>query len=101
MAVSDEVDGMSYRTLVRTGAEYRLNDEVPPWLIYRQKLNIPSHTYAAVKAADVFAVIPGFADHAKDPFSALERKGENDASADKRATGDHHRHRGQTPDRRR
>ena len=56
-----EVDAMSFRALIRAGAEQGLIGEVAPWWVYRDKRNITSHTYDARKAAEVAAVLPAFA----------------------------------------
>ena len=47
---AQEVDRMTWRTLIRVGAEQGLIDDVDAWLIYRDKRNITSHTYDAAKA---------------------------------------------------
>jgi nucleotidyltransferase substrate binding protein (TIGR01987 family) len=74
----DVVDGMNYRSLIRTGAEYGLINDVPAWFVYRDKRNITSHTYDAAKAAEVFAVVPDFARDASALLAALEAKGHGD-----------------------
>src|SRR5699024_2220741 len=56
----EALDGMNYRSLMRTGAEYGLIQDVTDWFVYREKRNITSHTYNASKAAEVFAVLPAF-----------------------------------------
>lgn len=68
------LDGMSFRELFRVGAEQGLIDDPSPWFVYREKRNITSHTYNAAKAAEVFAVIPAFAEHAKRLFEHLREK---------------------------
>lgn len=74
-----EVDAMSYRTLIRVGAEQGLIDEAPAWFVYRDKRNLTAHTYDAAKAADVYAVLPAFAREARKLLNQLEAKGERDA----------------------
>lgn len=76
--VAESVDGLSYRGLIRLGAEYGLVANVDAWLIYREKRNITSHTYNADKAAEVFAVIPAFLQDAKALHTALSRPGDRD-----------------------
>jgi nucleotidyltransferase substrate binding protein (TIGR01987 family) len=76
---ADVVDGMNYRSLMRTGAEYGLIEDVPAWFVYRDKRNITSHTYDAAKAAEVFSVVPGFARDTRALMVALEAKGRDDA----------------------
>lgn len=73
------VDAMSFRDLVRTGAERGLLHDVGAWMIFRDKRNITSHTYNATKAAEVAAVIPSFALQAGDLLACLQVLGEEDA----------------------
>ncbi|GAB4180407.1 MAG: HI0074 family nucleotidyltransferase substrate-binding subunit [Erythrobacter tepidarius] len=74
-----ELDGMNYRTLIRTGAEQGLLDDVSARLIYRDKGNLTSHTYDEKKAKEVYAVIPAFAAHAGELFRRLHSKAVEDA----------------------
>jgi len=53
------VDAMSFRELMRSGGERGLLADVDAWMVFRDKRNITSHTYNAVKAADVAAGDPG------------------------------------------
>lgn len=58
---SDEVDQMTFPTLIRTGAEKGLllsNWDV--WKMHRDTRNITSHAYNERKAQTVFEDIPGF-----------------------------------------
>lgn len=77
--MAESVDGLSYRGLIRLGAEYGLIDNVEAWLVYREKRNITSHTYNADKAAEVFAVIPDFLQDAKTLYAALNQPENNHA----------------------
>lgn len=70
-----EVDAMSYRALMRAGAEQGLVADVTPWWLYRDKRNITSHTYDAVKAAEVAEVLPAFARDAEALLAALLQRG--------------------------
>lgn len=74
-----EVAAMSYRTLIRVGAEQGLIDDVTAWFIYRDKRNLTSHTYDADKAAEVFAALPAFARHSRELLERLQARGEQDA----------------------
>lgn len=69
------IDGMSYRELYRVGTEQGLIDDPTPWFVYREKRNITSHAYNAAKAAEVFAVIPEFAKHARQLLEKLRNRG--------------------------
>lgn len=73
--VAETVDGLSYRGLIRLGAEYGLINNVDAWLVYREIRNITSHTYNAEKAAEVFAVIPDFLHDARALHAALNSSG--------------------------
>lgn len=73
------VDAMSFRDLVRVGAERGLLPDVDVWMVFRDKRNITSHAYNAAKAAEVAAVIPSFATHALQLLSRLDALGAADA----------------------
>lgn len=76
--VAENIDGLSYRGLIRPGAEYGIIQNVDAWLVYREKRNITSHTYNADKAAEVFAVIPKFLQDARALSAALHRPEDHD-----------------------
>jgi len=59
----------------RSGGERGLLRDVDAWMVFRDKRNITSHTYNASTAADVAAVIPGFAQHAQALLDQLQTKG--------------------------
>ena len=63
----------------RTGAERGLLPDVDAWLVFRDQRNITSHTYNAIKAAEVAAIIADFADHAQELLVQLEARGAADA----------------------
>ncbi|HET7662230.1 MAG TPA: nucleotidyltransferase substrate binding protein [Rhodanobacteraceae bacterium] len=75
----DRFDGMSFRTLMRIGNEYGLIANPSHWFVYRDKRNITSHTYNAAKAAEVFAILPEFAESARLLLQALKEKENQDA----------------------
>jgi nucleotidyltransferase substrate binding protein (TIGR01987 family) len=77
-----EVDAMSFRALIRAGAEQGLLGDVAPWWVYRDKRNITSHTYDARKAAEVAAVLPAFALEAQALLGALQQRGGEEARGD-------------------
>ncbi len=74
-----EVDTMSYRALIRAGAEQGLIDNVEAWFVYRDKRNLTSHTYDAAKAKEVFAVVSDFAQDARRLLQRLTQRGRSDA----------------------
>lgn len=73
------VDAMSYRALIRAGAEMALVEDVEAWFIYRDKRNLTSHAYDAAIAAQVFAVLQAFAGHTRAILEHLERREAADA----------------------
>ncbi|WP_058556335.1 nucleotidyltransferase substrate binding protein [Thiohalocapsa sp. ML1] len=73
------LDALSWRQLIRAGAEQGLVDDVDAWMLYREKRNMTSHTYDAAKAAEVAAVIPQFAVHAHALHARLAARGAADA----------------------
>lgn len=76
---AQSVDAMSFRELMRSGGERALVRDVDAWMVFRDKRNITSHTYNAAKAAEVAAILPGFADHAQELLAQLEARGAADA----------------------
>lgn len=72
---ASSVDAMSYRELIRSGAERSLIADASAWMLYRDKRNTTSHTYNAVKAADVATIIPAFEAHSLALLMALQAQG--------------------------
>lgn len=66
-----EVDGWSYRQLIREAAERGLVDTPEAWFDFREKRNITSHAYDQAKAEAVAAVLPSFAITARRLLEAL------------------------------
>lgn len=73
------VDAMSYRELIRSGAERGLIADAAAWMLYRDKRNTTSHTYNAARAAEVAAVIPAFEAHAQALLVLLQSRNQSDA----------------------
>lgn len=73
------VDAMSYRELIRSGAERGLIADAAAWMLYRDKRNTTSHTYNAARAAEVAAVIPAFESHAQALLALLQSRNQSDA----------------------
>lgn len=62
---STEIEQMGFKTLMRTAAEKGLIDDPLPWLLFREKRNITSHTYNETQSLDVMAIIPQFIERAQ------------------------------------
>jgi len=50
----EAIDEMSFREMIREGAERGLIDDPLAWFNYREKRNLTSHTYDAEVAQDVY-----------------------------------------------
>lgn len=69
----EEIDRMSFPTLVRTGFEQGLlASDWSVWRVWREMRNITSHTYDEVKAQQVAAAIPDFLEEAREAFRRLD-----------------------------
>ena len=73
------IDAMSYRELIRAGAERGLIVDAAAWMLYRDKRNATSHTYNAARATEVAGVIPAFEAHARDLLALLHTHNQTDA----------------------
>lgn len=71
----EEVDGMSFQTLIRTGSEQGLLlTGWDRWADYRKARGTTSHTYDGEKAREVFSVIPAFLQEARYLLERLSQK---------------------------
>lgn len=69
----EEVDRMTFPTLVRTGVEQGLvAGDWAAWRTFREMRNITSHTNDEAKAVQVVAAIPVFLDEARALLKRLE-----------------------------
>ena len=68
----EEVDRMTFPTLIRTGNEQGLvGGDWAAWRTWREMRNITSHTYDEAKALQVAAAIPAFLAEAQDLLARL------------------------------
>lgn len=71
---ADEVEQMSFPTMIRTASERNLLlNDWSAWMNYREKRNITSHTYDEEKADRVLKIVPHFL---SDAHYLLERLNE-------------------------
>lgn len=68
---SEELDQLSFKEIIRVGAERGLIAAPERWFDYRDKRNITSHTYDEDKAREVFTVLADFAADAADLLARL------------------------------
>jgi nucleotidyltransferase substrate binding protein (TIGR01987 family) len=71
----EEVDGMSFQTLIRTGSEQGLLlSGWDTWVRYRKARGSTSHTYDEEKAREVFSIVPEFLQEARYLIDRLTEK---------------------------
>lgn len=71
---SEELDQLSFKEIIRVGAERGLIAVPERWFDYRDKRNITSHTYDEDKAREVFTVLADFAADAADLLTRLKSR---------------------------
>lgn len=74
VADTTRLDGLSFRELLREGAERGLIAEIEPWLQYRHQRNQTSHVYNAMTAQAVFQSALSFRSAAAALLEELERR---------------------------
>ncbi len=71
----DDIDGMSFQDLIRTGNEQGLLlSDWEEWKKYRQSRTDTSHTYNEEKALLVIEKIPAFLDEARFLLKQLRKR---------------------------
>ena len=74
MATPSEVDHLSFRDLLREGAQRGLLSNVERWMDYREHRNITSHAYDANKARDVYREAARFHPDAQALLNELQKR---------------------------
>ncbi|MDQ6972459.1 MAG: nucleotidyltransferase substrate binding protein [Mariprofundaceae bacterium] len=70
----EAIDAMSFREMIREGAERGLIDDPRAWFNYREKRNLTSHTYDAEIAKDVYQAALAFLNDAKLLLAMLQQR---------------------------
>jgi len=70
----ETVDAMSFREMIREGAERGLIDDPRAWFSYREKRNLTSHTYNEKVARDVYQAALAFVNDAKQLLAMLQQR---------------------------
>lgn len=70
----EELDQLSFKDVIRVGAERGLVAVPERWFDYRDKRNITSHTYDENKAREVFSVLADFSVDAADLLARLKNR---------------------------
>ncbi|MCX6360078.1 MAG: nucleotidyltransferase substrate binding protein [Armatimonadetes bacterium] len=73
-----EVGGMSYRELIRKGADRGFVADPTAWMLYRELRNLSSHTYDEAKAEEVSRSMPAFQRDAVALLAALTQEDDGD-----------------------
>ncbi len=73
-ASPDEVDPLSFKDLIRLGAERGLIDDPAEWFAFREERNTTAHTYNAAKAKKVYGSSLKFAPAARRLLAKLEAR---------------------------
>jgi len=76
---AESIDALSFRDLIREGAERGLIDAPTAWFDYRLKRNLTTHTYNADVAQDVYQSAMTFSIHAQNLLAALEQRNKHEA----------------------
>ena len=71
-ASSDEIDYLSFKDLIRRGAESGMIQDPQEWFDFRKSRNITSHVYNEKKAISVYASALRFAKAARILLSRLQ-----------------------------
>jgi nucleotidyltransferase substrate binding protein (TIGR01987 family) len=69
-----ELDGLSYRELIRLGHQRGLIQAVEPWFEFRELRNITAHTYARDKALKVASGAPALLMQARALLGTIESR---------------------------
>jgi len=68
------IDEMSFREMIREGAERGLIDDPAAWFHYREKRNLTSHTYDEKVARNVYQAALAFLTDAQNLLAALKNR---------------------------
>lgn len=74
MPISEKVDQMNYRDLLRIAAEIGLITHAELWFQYREARNQTSHAYNEIKAQSVYDVLPDFIQKAQFLINQLDAR---------------------------
>ena len=69
-----EIDGLSFKDLLRQGADRGIVQDVEIWFVYRDQRNITAHVYDEKKAASVYQTACKFLEDAQLLLKALEER---------------------------
>jgi nucleotidyltransferase substrate binding protein (TIGR01987 family) len=73
-ANSADIDQMSFKELIRAGAERGFLSNVEKWFTYRELRNLTSHVYDPVKAQEVYKEVLSFYEDAAQLLKRLEER---------------------------
>ena len=74
MPISERVDQLNYRDLLRVAFEIGLIQHVEEWFSYREARNQTSHAYDEIKAQAVYDILPAFFIQAEALVAQLDQR---------------------------
>ncbi len=72
LSSEEELKLVSFKELVRIGAESNFIDDPKQWFEYREKRNITSHTYDEEKSHEILKTIPEFIKHVENLLTKFQ-----------------------------
>jgi nucleotidyltransferase substrate binding protein (TIGR01987 family) len=72
--LSENVNQLNYRDLLRLAGEIGLIEEIEPWFQFREARNQTSHAYDDIKAKDVFNTIKIFIPYVQNLIAVLNTR---------------------------
>jgi len=72
--ITENIDQVNFRDLLRISAEIGLIQEVNHWFAFRAARNNTSHVYNEITAKEVFSIIPQFAVQAQFLIDSLKKR---------------------------
>jgi len=73
-AITEKIDQLNFRDLLRIAGEIGLIQQVPLWFTFREARNNTSHAYNESKAKEVFLIIPVFLNEAEFLVAELQKR---------------------------
>ena len=73
-AITEKIDQLNFRDLLRIAGEIGLIQQVPLWFTFREARNNTSHAYNESKAKEVFLIVPVFLNEAEFLVAELQKR---------------------------
>ena len=73
-AITEKIDQLNFRDLLRIAGEIGLIQQVPLWFTFREARNNTSHAYNESKAKEVLLIVPVFLNEAEFLVAELQKR---------------------------